>query len=102
MRDYLRTVRNLGRDFFWTLFRTGEVLLDGGPASVLRKIHNRFRLAANVSDLLPRAPGTTGVLSRNRQYEKWLVQHELTAAEMERMQTAIEAFAYVPLISILV
>jgi GT2 family glycosyltransferase len=84
------------------LFRTGEVLLDGGAASVLRKIHNRVRLAANVSDLLPRAPGARSAPSFKSQYAKWVLQHELTPAEMERMRAEMASFAYTPLISILI
>jgi GT2 family glycosyltransferase len=84
------------------LFRTGEVLLNGGPASVLRKIKNRCRLARNLSDVLPRAPGARGAPSLNRQYPEWLVQHELTATEMEQMATEMKAFVYTPLISVLI
>jgi glycosyltransferase involved in cell wall biosynthesis len=102
LRESLLPPGTLRRDLGWTLFRTVEVLLDGGPAATYRKIYNRLRLCHTVRDLLPRAPGASDMPSLNSQYATWLVRHQIGRSDMERMSAEISGFNYAPLISIVI
>lgn len=88
------------RDFYWSLRRVTEVLLDGGPSAVFRRIRHRLHLGLNIHDILPRAPGRDDVPSLNTQFEVWLRQHQQKPADIERMSAELERFTYIPSISI--
>jgi len=100
MRDRLLPVGSARRDVYWSVRRVGEVLLDGGPNAVFRRIRHRFHLGHNIHDILPRAPGTDDVPSLNTQFKTWLQQHELRPADIERMR--LKTFIHTPLITIII
>lgn len=102
VKECLLPVGSFRRDFYWTILRICEVLLDGGPVAVCRKIQNRFRLALNVSDFLARAPGNNEFPNINKQYATWLLQHQLTTADIERMRANLGNLTYHPHISIVI
>jgi O-antigen biosynthesis protein len=102
IRDKLLPVGSARRDLYWSLRRVGEVLLDGGPPAVFRRIHHRYRLGQNIHDILPRAPGIDNAPSLNTQFKRWLQQHELRSADIERMRAELKSFTYLPLISIVI
>ncbi len=97
----LLPVGSTRRDFYWSFRRVTEVLLDGGPGAVLRRIRHRLRLGLNIHDILPRAPGRDDVPSLNTQFEVWLHQHRQKPADIERMRAELERFTYIPSISII-
>jgi O-antigen biosynthesis protein len=101
IRDGLLPVGSVRRDLYWSLRRVGEVLLDGGPRALFRKIHHRCHLGLNLHEILPRAPGGD-VPDLNTQFQVWLQQHQLKPADIERMRTELKMFTYLPLISIVV
>jgi GT2 family glycosyltransferase/2-polyprenyl-3-methyl-5-hydroxy-6-metoxy-1,4-benzoquinol methylase len=100
MRDGLLPVGSARRDFCWSLRRVTEVLLDGGPSAVFRRIRHRLHLGLNFQDILPRAPGRDDVPSLNTQFQVWLQQHQLKPADIERMRRELENFTHLPLITI--
>jgi O-antigen biosynthesis protein len=102
IRDRLLPVGSARRDVYWSVRRVGEVLLDGGPSAVFRRIHHRFHLGHNIHDILPRAPGTDDVPSLNTQFKSWLQQHELRPADIERMRGKLKTFIHTPLITIII
>jgi glycosyltransferase involved in cell wall biosynthesis/2-polyprenyl-3-methyl-5-hydroxy-6-metoxy-1,4-benzoquinol methylase len=101
-RDWLLPVGSARRDFYWSVRRITEVLLDGGPRAVFRRIRHRLHLGLNIHDLLPRAPGGDDSPNVNRQYQVWLEHHQLKPADIERMRAALETFTHIPLISIVI
>lgn len=100
--EWLLPVGSARRDFYWSLRRVTEVLLDGGPSAVFRRIRHRLHLGLNIHDILPRAPGGDDAPNVNRQYQVWLERHQLKPADIERMRTELEAFTHFPLISIVI
>jgi O-antigen biosynthesis protein len=102
IRDGLLPVGSVRRDLYWSLRRVGEVLLDGGPSAVFRRIRHRYHLGHNIHDILPRAPGTDDVPSLNTQFKTWLQQHELRPADIERMRGELKTFTHSPLITIII
>src|SRR5262245_59245551 len=102
MRDLLLPVGSLRRDFCWSVRRVTEVLLDGGPRAVFRKLHHRFHLGLEIQHMLPRAPGRDDVSSLNTQFKIWLQQHELKSTDIERMRRELKTFAHTPLITIII
>ena len=99
MRDWLLPVGSVRRDLCWSVRRVTEVLLDGGPRAVYRRIRHRLHLGHHILDILPRAPGT-GVPSLNTQFKVWLQQHQLKPADIEWMRRELETFTHTPLITI--
>ena len=102
IRDRLLPVGSARRDFYWSLRRVTEVLLDGGPSAVFRRIRHRLHLGLNIHDILPRAPGGDDMPNLNRQYQVWLQHHQLKPADIERMRAELETFTYIPLITIVI
>src|SRR5215475_11166189 len=100
MRDWLIPVGSVRRDLCWSLRRVTEVLLDGGPRAVYRRIRLRLQLRHHIHDILPRAPGT-GVPSLNTQFKLWLQQHQLEPVDIEWMRRELETFTYTPQITII-
>jgi GT2 family glycosyltransferase len=100
MRDRLIPVGSVRRDLCWSVRRVTEVLLDGGPRAVYRRIRHRLHLGHHMLDILPRAPGT-GVPSLNTQFKVWLQQHQLKPADIEWMRRELESFTHTRLITII-
>jgi O-antigen biosynthesis protein len=100
MRDRLIPVGSVRRDFCWTVRRVTEVLLDGGPRAVYRRIRHRLHVGHHIHDILPRAPGT-GVSSLDTQFKVWLKQNQLKPADIDSMRRELETFTHTPLITIL-
>ena len=99
MRDRLIPVGSVRRDLCWSMRRVTEILLDGGPSAVYRRIRHRLHLGHHMRDILPRAPGA-GVPSLNSQFKVWLQQHRLKAGDLEQMRAELARFTYLPCISI--
>jgi O-antigen biosynthesis protein len=101
IRDGLLPVGSVRRDLYWSLRRVAEVLLDGGPRAVFRRIHHRCHVGLNFHEILPRAPGAD-VPDPNTQFKVWLQRHQLKPADIERMRAELSTFTYLPLISIVI
>jgi GT2 family glycosyltransferase len=99
--DRLIPVGSVRRDLYWSMRRLTEVLLDGGPRAVYRRLRHRLQLGHHMLDVLPRAPGT-GVPSLNSQFKVWLQQNQLRPADVEWMRRELETFNHTPLITIII
>jgi glycosyltransferase involved in cell wall biosynthesis len=102
MHDRLIPVGSVRRDLCWSVRRVTEVLLDGGPRAVYRRIRHRLHLGHHMLDILPRAPDTGDVPSLNTQFKAWLEQHELKPADIELMRGGLKTFTHTPLLSIII
>jgi glycosyltransferase involved in cell wall biosynthesis len=100
MRDRLIPVGSVKSDLCWSVRRVTEVLLDGGPRAVYRRIRHRLHVGHHIHDILPRAPGT-GVSSLDTQFKVWLKQNQLKPADIDSMRRELETFTHTPLITIL-
>lgn len=76
------------------------MLLEGGCSAVIRKFRHRLRIAANLYDLIPKAPHPAAV-DFHMQFKLWLHKNSLKAADLDRMRAALASFHYLPTISIL-
>jgi GT2 family glycosyltransferase len=101
MGDRLIPVGSLRRDLCWSVRRVTEVLLDGGPRAVYRRIRHRLHVGPHMLDILPRAPGA-GVSSLDTQFKVWLQQHQLKLADIEFMREELRTFTYTPLFTIII
>ena len=100
MRDRI-ALGSLRRDLCWSVRRVTEVLLDGGPRAVYRRIRHRLHVGHHMLDILPRAPGAD-VPSRDAQFKVWLQQHQLRPADIEQMREELRTFRYAPLFTIII
>ena len=100
MRDHI-ALGSLRRDLCWSVRRVTEVLLDGGPRAVYRRIRHRLHVGHHMLDILPRAPGAD-VPSRDAQFKVWLQQHQLRPADIEQMREKLRTFRYAPLFTIII
>jgi GT2 family glycosyltransferase len=92
---------SLRRDLCWSVRRVTEVLLDGGPRAVYRRIRHRLHVGHHMLDILPRAPGAD-VPSRDAQFKVWLQQHQLRPVDIEQMREELRTFRYAPLFTIII
>ncbi|HEY7319394.1 MAG TPA: glycosyltransferase family 2 protein [Candidatus Binatia bacterium] len=100
MSDRLITIGSVRRDLCWSVRRITEVLLDGGPGAVYRRIRHRLHVGHHMLDILPRAPGT-GIPNLDAQFKVWLQLHDLKPADTERIREELRIFTYTPLFSLI-
>src|SRR5262245_15881015 len=102
VRDFFFPPDSGRRDLYWRIRRPLEVLLDEGPGAFLRKTQYKIQLKWQGHEALVKTPAPDGTQNLEIQYQLWVERHSLAARDVAAARSAVKAFGYRPVISVVV